>query len=311
MSENANMGSELHPLSSDRMSASPVGVAAAWLAGWTASFAMPGVIVLKWLVNVVFAGAAALPAALWLRQHLGHSAAADEAFSQVGIDTAAELAYAFEAELRLAAVAVASVALIFLFVSLYLTGGILDRLRGGGERSWASFFLACNRHVGMLIRVGVLIGLLFGGVVALPYYGLEWLVEWLTEDATWPAPVFYATWVHWAIVFVLASWVARVYDYARIVVVLFPGRNARRAVLAATSFVLRHGPQTFLLWLLLTVLPLIVLFVVATGPAPGGVRTMIAMWLSVVVGQALVVFRITGSLAAFGAEMRFLAGLRV
>jgi hypothetical protein len=271
---------------------------------------MPGVVILKWLANLAFSAAATLPAALLLREHLGHSAGADEVFAQVSLDTAAEFAFTFEAELRLATVAVAPVALMFLFVSLYLTGGILDRLRGEGERSWASFFLACNRHVCILTRVGVLIGLLFGGLVVLPHYGLERLVEWLTEDATWPAPVFYATWVHWAIVFVLASWVARVYDYARIVVVLSPSRNARRAVLAATSFVLRRGPQTFLLWLLLTVLPLIVLFVVATGPAPGGVRTMTAMWLSVVVGQALVVFRITGSLAAFGAQMRFMAGLR-
>jgi hypothetical protein len=291
------------------MTGEPAGVAGACLAGWRAAFAMPGVVLLKWSVNVVFAGAATLPAALLLHEHLGHSAVADEVFAEIGIDLATEFASAFEPQLRLAVVAVAPIALMFLLTSLYLTGGILDRLCTGAGGSCGRFFAACNQHIGALIRVGVLALVLFAGAVILPHYGLGRLVERLTQDATGPAPVFYATWVHWTLVFLLASWVARIYDYARVILVLHPERNARAAVLSGTRFVWRHGFRTFLLWGLLTFVPLIVLFVVATVPGEGGLQTTVAMWLSVVVGQALVVFRITGSLAAFGGQMRFMMGL--
>ena len=296
------------PAPSGREAMKPTGIVGACLAGWRAALGMPGIIILKWLVNLAFSAAATLPAALLLHEHLGQSAVADEAFAQVGIDIAMEFALTFDAELRLAALAMAPVVLVYLFISLYLTGGILDRLRAGAAGPWGGFFAACNRHIGMLVRVGLLTLLLFAGVVVLPYYGLELLVGKLSEDAAGPAPIFYATWVHWGIVFLLGSWVARVYDYSRIAVVLQPDPKAREVVLSAMSFVWANGGWTFLMWLLLTLGPLIVLFAVATVPARDGYQTMLAMWMSLAVGQALVVFRITGSFAVFGGQMRFMTG---
>jgi hypothetical protein len=268
---------------------------------------MPGILILKWLVNLVFAAAAVLPAALLLADHLGNSVVGDQAFEALGTDIALEFAVGAGPELRLAALASAPIALGYLLVNLYLTGGILHRLRAGLRVPWAEFFGSCNRNLSMLIRVGLLTLVLATIAVGLPHYGLARLVERLSEEAAGPQPLFYLTWLHWALLFLLGSWVARVYDYARIAVFVEPQSKARTALIRAMGFTLRQGTKTLVLWLLLVLPPLLVTAVFATTPITGGIGTMAAVWASVALGQALLALRILGSFATLGGEMRFMA----
>jgi len=282
------------------------GILTAWWTGWSVALRMPGILVLKWSVNLTFAAAAVLPAALLLSDHLAHSAAGEQAFESIGTDIAAEFALAAWPQLRLAALAFAPIALAYLLVNLYLTGGILHRLRAGLREPWAEFFGSCNRNLSMLIRVALLTLVLAALVLGLPHYALARLVELLTEDATGPQPLFYLTWLHWTILFLLGSWVARVYDYARIQAFLQPESKARTALIRAIGFTLRRGTKTLVLWLLLVLPPLALTVLFATAPIAGGVQTMAAVWASVALGQALLVLRILGSFAALGGQMRFM-----
>jgi hypothetical protein len=160
----------------------------------------------------------------------------------------------------------------------------------------------------MLIRVGLLTLVLAAAVLGLPHYALARLLEMLTKDAAGPLPLFYLTWLHWAILLLLGSWVARVYDYARIAAFLQPQSKARTAVIHAMGFTLRRGTKTLALWLLLVLPPLLVTVIFATTPISGGVGTMAAVWASLALGQALLALRILGSFATLGGQMQFIAG---
>ncbi len=283
-----------------------IGVAGAWWTGWRAALGMPGILLLKWAVNMVLAVAVVAPVALLLSDALGHSALGEEAFARLGTDTVIEFALAHEDELRLAAVASVPLLLAYLLVNLYLTGGILHRLRAGAREPWGEFFRACQRNLWPLVRVGLFTLLIAALLLGPTHYALARLFEASTEDAATPQPLFYLTWLLWGILFLLGSWVARVYDYARIGVCLQPGGGATRAVGRAISFTLRRGTTTLVLWLLL-ILPAPALTAwLATAPMPGGVETSTGMWASVALGQALLLLRIAGSFAALGAQMQFM-----
>jgi hypothetical protein len=284
------------------------GILASWWTGWTAAVGMPGILLLKWLVNLTFAAAVVLPTALLLADQLGNSVVGDQAFEELGLDVALEFAVGAGPQLRVAALVSAPIALAYLLVNLYLTGGILHRLRVGRREPWAEFFASCNRNLWMLVRIGLLTLVLAAVVLGLPHWLLARLVEWLTEDAAGPQPLFYLTWLHWSLLLLLGSWLARVYDFARVAAFLEPQSKARATLLRAIGFTLHRGTKTLVLWLLLVLPPLLVTVLFATTPVAGGVGSMAAVWASLALGQALLALRILGSFAALGGQMQFMQG---
>jgi hypothetical protein len=301
-----SVGSDGGRLAERTRRGSGAGILAACWTGWSAALGMPGILLLKWACNLILAVAVVSPVAFVLSGALGHSALAEQEFARVGIDTAIEFGRAHGGELRLAALASAPLLLAYLLVNLYLTGGVLHRLRAGVREPWGEFFRSCQRNFWPLVRVGLFTLLLAAALLGPSVYGLARLVEALTEDAAGPQPLFYLTWLHWAILFFLATWVARVYDYARIAVFLRPGGSARRAFLRALAFTLRRGSKTLVLWLLLVVPAPALTALLATAPVAGGVESTGAMCASVALGQALLLLRILGSFAALGGQMRFM-----
>jgi len=302
MSANAENG----PATGSGAGAPGIGVGAAWWTGWSAALGMPGILLLKWAINLILAAAVVSPLALLLSRALGHSALGERAFARVGIDTAIEFGLAHGGELTLAALVFAPLLLVYLLVNLYLTGGVLRRLRTGVREPWGEFFRACQRSFFPLVRVGLFAVLLAAALLGPSAYGLARLVGALTEDASAPQPLFYLTWLHWAILFFLATWVTRVYDYARIAVCLDPGARARSAFLRALAFTWRRGAKTLVLWLLLVAPAPALTALLATAPLAGGVDTTGAMWASVALGQALLLLRILGGFAALGGQMQFM-----
>ena len=197
-----------------------------------------------------------------------------------------------------------AMALGYIVVNLYLTGGVLDRLVADTPRPWAWFFGACQRHFWRLTLIGLCILPLFAVLVALPHIGLTRLVEHLSADAVGPGTSFAATWVHWGVVFLLFSVVARMYDYARIALVTNPDRGAIAAVGAGVVFTLRHGIGTLILWGLLVAVPIGLMFAHLQVSALIGATDMAAVWLGLAIGQLFVLLRIAGGIAVLGGQMR-------
>lgn len=283
-----------------------VGVVGAYVGGWGWALGAPGVVLLLWIVLMLFAGALSLPAAAVLRDYLAHSTVAERAMDRMPWDVFVELVFGHAATWRAAALGAVPLVVAFLLLSLYLSGGVLERLWDGARRPWSEFFAACHRHVWRLVLVAVLTLMLAAALLGPAHYGSAWLVERFTEDTAGPAPSVYATWAHWAVLLLLASFVARVYDYSRILAVAEPNRPAITAFFGGVAFTLRNGARTLLLWLLLTLTP--VAFAAVYGKVSGaiGYADANAMWINVGLGQMLVLLRIVARLATLAGQMQLL-----
>ena len=136
---------------------------------------------------------------------------------------------------------------VYFCFNLYITGGVLERLRNGGSSSWSQFFKACNRYLWKLVLIAILECVLFFLLIPLPNYALYQIMRWVTKHASGPMPLFWATWVYGLIMFLLLSFGARVYDYARIALFLKPHQGTLRSFVRAVVFTLRFGISSLLL----------------------------------------------------------------
>ncbi len=285
------------------------GISSAFVGGWTDTFHMPGILALKWFGNLLFAGLAILLFGILLHSHLDHSALNEIGFGKLRVDRVTEFILAHEEELGLAALPFFPAGAAYVFFNLYLSGGILERLRSSRAYSWAQFFKACNRYLWKLLLIAVLASVLSILIVSLPHYVFLWVVRRLAEKASGPAPVFWVTWVYFILLFFMMSFGLRVYDYARIALILAPNRGTLRAFARGGVFTIRHGTSSFLLWLALIVTPLLFLAAFTLLTVRFEPMSMTALWLRFALGQLVILIRIAGGVAALSAKMRFMQAL--
>jgi hypothetical protein len=278
----------------------------AFASGWTDAFHMPGVLALKWFGNLLFAVLAILLFGILLHNHLAHSAFNEIRFGKLRVDSVAEFTFANERELVLAFLPLLPVGVIYLFFNLYITGGILERLRSSGTYSWAQFFRACNRYLWKLLLIAVLESVLLIMIVLLPHVAFLWGMRHLAERVSGPAPLFWIRWIYLILLFLRMSFGLRVYDYARIALILASNRETLQAFVRGVIFTFRYGISSFLLWLLLIVTPLFLLVVFVHLTVRFEPESMSVLWLHFALGQLVILIRIAGGVAALGAQMRFM-----
>lgn len=278
----------------------------AFVGGWTDAFHMPGVLTLKWFGNLLFAVLAISLFGILVHNHLAHSASNEMGFGKLRVDSVAEFTFANERELVLAFLPLFPVGVIYLFFNLYITGGILERLRSGGTYSWAQFFKACNRYLWKLLLIAVLISVLLIVIVFLPHVAFLWGMRHLAERVSGPTPLFWIRWVYLILLFLLMSFGLRVYDYARIALIFAPYRRTLRAFARGVVFPFRYGMSSFLLWLALIVTPLLFLAAFVHLTVRFEPQSMGGLWLQFAFSQLIILIRIAGGVATLGAQMRFM-----
>jgi hypothetical protein len=289
-------------------------VARAWNQGWRRALSAPWIVIGLWLVTLLLA----LPLAVALRgmlaEHLGASVAAGTAASGVNFDwwneflaQAAGIGQTFvPAILGFAAVmknlstladagplptVIASVVTANIVVSVFLLGGVLDRLARDRSVGSRGFFAACGVFFFRFLRLGAIAGLVY-------YFLFTWLHPLLldnaflalTRDVTVERTAFgYRVGLY--LVFAAALLFVNVLvDYAKIRMVVEDRRSAIGAVAASMRFVRRHTGAAFGLYLLNTMVFLTVLllyFMTAPGAAGG-----ITAWLALLIGQLYIVLRV-------------------
>ncbi len=289
-------------------------VARAWNQGWRRALAAPWIVIGLWLVTLLLA----LPLALTLRgmlaEHLGASVAAGTAASGVNFDwwneflaQAAGIGQTFvPAILGFAAVmknlstvadagplptVIASVVTANIVVSVFLLGGVLDRLARDRSVGSRGFFAACGVFFFRFLRLGAMAGLVY-------YFLFTWLHPLLldnaflalTRDVTVERTAFgYRVGLY--LVFAAALlFVNVIVDYAKIRMVVEDRRSAIGAVVASMRFIRRHPGAVVGLYLLNTLVFLVVLllyFLTAPGAA-GGVTASLAL----LIGQLYIVLRV-------------------
>ena len=267
-----------------------------------------------WLTSVIVALPFALVVRAGLADHLGDSLAAESAASGVNFDWWNEfLAQAgglgqsfvpsilgFAAVLKnLSTIADGAstsgvVALIIAantLVSIFLLGGVLDRLARHRATFAYGFFAACGVFFFRFLRLAVLAAAVYGALFL-------WLHPWLfddlyanwTRDTTVERDAFLLRLSFYAFFGVLLLAINLVFDYAKIRMVVEDRRSAIGALTAAVRFVRRHPGQATALYALNAILFVLVLGIYfASVPGAGG---GVVVWMAFSIGQLYIIARV-------------------
>lgn len=274
----------------------------------------PALIAGVWLTSFLLAWPLAITLRGMLAAHLGDSLAADTAANGMNYDwwneflsQAAGIGQTFvPAILGFAAVVhnlssladakglttvLASAITAHIVISIFLMGGILDRLARDGRTGSYGFFAACGAFFFRLLRLALIAGpvywLLFGPLHELLF---DEVLPALTHEVTVERTAFTYRVLLYLVFGALVTVVNVHVDYAKIRMVVEDRRSAIGAVTSAIRFVHRHARAVVALYLLdmAAFLAVIALYALVAPGAAGGA----AAWIGFLIGQLYITLRV-------------------
>jgi hypothetical protein len=288
-----------------------IGPSAAFIVGLNRVKRAPMLVVGLWLATVLVA----LPFAMLLQaligEHLGASLAAESAAAAVNFDwwneflaqtsgigvsfVPAIIGFAavmknlsLVADTTAMPVVIAIAVAAHMMVSLFLIGGVLDRMARDRAVGAAAFFAACGMYAFRFARLAVIATAVYW-VLFVPYH--QWLF-----DELYPALIANVTVERTAFAYRVALYgvflgplllANLIFDYAKVRAVVEDRRSMIGALVAALRFVNRHPGAAAALYLLDAALFLIVLGLYYLI-APGAGQTTLAF----AIGQLYIVLRV-------------------
>jgi hypothetical protein len=248
-----------------------------------------------------------------LAEHLGASLAAETAASGVNFDwwneflaQAAGIGQTFVpailgfaavlknisdvADANRVPVVIASAITAHVVVSLFLLGGVLDRLARDRRTGTYGFFAACGMYFFRLARLQGLAAVVYAVLFTVVH---SWLFDRVYAAATRDVSVERTALLYrvilylafGAIVLVVNVWV----DYAKVRMVVEDRRSALGALRASSRFIMRNTASVFALYLLnLAVFLLVLALYAVVAPSPAGAL----VWLTFIVGQLYIALRV-------------------
>ncbi len=291
----------------------------------------PAIVAGVWVLTLLVS----LPLALGLRtmiaQHLGGSVAAETAASGVNYewwqefsDQAAGLGVTFTPTIvgfgavldNLSAfldnerrpVVIVGAAAAYVVLWLFLAGGIIDRFARDRATRAHGFFAACGVFFFRFLRLGVVMGLVYGFLFR---YLHPWLFERLypgmVRDVAVERTAFLARLVLYVVFGVVLAACNLLFDYAKVRAVVEDRRSMLGALLAAIRFVRRNYRAAVVLYVADVGLFLAVVAAYAVV-APGAGRAGLAAWLGFGVGQAYILGRLIVKLVFWSSETALFQG---
>jgi hypothetical protein len=186
---------------------------------------------------------------------------------------------------------IASAVTAHIVVSIFLLGGVLDRLARDRHTGSYGFFAACGTFFFRLLRLGLIAALVYGFLFTIVH-------RWLFDDAYTAltrsltverTAMVYRTFLYVAFavpVLVVNIW----FDYAKIRMVVEDRRSAIGALLSAARFITHNPGAVVGLYVvdLLVFLFVLLLYALVVPGAAGGVTA----WIGFFVGQLYITLRV-------------------
>ena len=286
----------------------------AWHDGWRRALGAPWLVAGLWGMTLLLA----LPLAMTLRGmlagHLGSSLAAGAAASAANLDwwneflaQAAGLGQTFVPSIlgfaavikNLSSIAdaaslptvIASVVTAHIVVSVFLLGGVLDRLARNRTTGSYGFFAASGVFFFRFLRLGAIAVAVYWVLFAQLHPLLfDTIFTRLTHDLTVERTAFAYRVVLYALFGVIVVSANLIFDYAKIRMVIEDRRSAIGALVAALRFVARQPGAAYGLYLLNTLAFLLVVafYAVVAPGATGGMWAVVGLFA----GQVYIVLRV-------------------
>ena len=213
--------------------------------GLSTTFRKPRLLVYLYIVNLVFAAAAAVPFLLIVQRDLGSSFLGSNV-RPLDLTWLGEAVLKYEPALPALLGGLVVAAALYLALQVFLNGGLVGRLLDReGRATLEPFFADCGRYFGRFVRLFlvslVFLFLSFGVVLRL----LSALLEPAREGASTEWLPLILSNVHLIVTLLLLSVVRMIVDYARIAVVADGERKVLRALRHALKFL---GKRFFRAW---------------------------------------------------------------
>jgi hypothetical protein len=200
-----------------------------------------------WLVNLVLAAAAALPAFLVLGDTLARSPAGDRLLEGFSIGIVAEALHT-DSRFRLLVPVAAAAGLVALIANAFTTGGVLDVLSTDDRRSFLHRFgRGAGHFAGRFFRMGIAAAITLLVPAALVMAGGRALRKALA-DSPWPPTDVVIGLGRLVLLLAIAVTALVALDLARIRVVREDSRRVVRLYGSSLALVLRHPLATLGLW---------------------------------------------------------------
>ena len=303
----------------------------AWRDGIRRVGGAPAVLIGAWTITVLVSVPLAAAMRSAVSAHLGESLAADTAASGVNYEWMQEFSRqasgmgvtlgpavigfgivldnmtAF-ADLLPRPVALIGAAAVYVMLWVALAGGVIDRFARGRATHAHGFFAACGVFFFRFLRLGVLMGAVYG---LLFRYLHPWLFTTLyprlTHELTVERTAFFIQMGLYAVFGLLLAACNILFDYAKVRAVVEDRRSMIGATLAGARFIVRNYPAVLGLYLMDMVLFVAVLAVYA-ALAPGAGDGGWSMWIGLAIGQLYVLARLWVKLVFWASETALFQG---
>ena len=175
-----------------------------------------------------------------------------------------------------------------MLVSLFLLGGVLDRLARDHAIGAAAFFSACGTWLVRFFRLAIIATAVYY-VLLVPYHGwlFHELYPTLIENLTVERTAFFYRVILYVLFLLPLTLANLIFDYAKVRAVVEDRRSMIGAVAAALRFIRRNPGAAIGLYLLDTLFFLVVIGLYYLA-APGGTATTLAF----AIGQLYIVLRV-------------------
>jgi hypothetical protein len=302
----------------------------AWTDGWRRALRAPWVIAGLWLTTLLLAFPLAMTLRGMLAEHLGASLAAGPAAASVNLDwwneflaQAAGLGQTFvPAILGFAAViknlssiadagslptVIASVVTAHIVVSVFLLGGVLDRLARDRTTGSHGFFAACGVFFFRFLRLGAIAAAVYWVLFTQLHPLLfDTIFTRLTHDLTVERTAFaYRVGLYAGFGLVVVG-VNVIFDYAKIRMIVEDRRSAIGALAAALRFIARQPGAVSGLYLLnaMAFLGVIATYALMVPGAAGGRWAVFGLFI----GQVYIVLRVVVRLTFAASQIALFQG---
>ena len=319
------MPSSPDPLQVARPRATVIG---AWLEGWRRAIGAPAVALGVWFVTTIVAMPLAMTLHQDIRSHLGASTMAEQALAGWDADWTGEfaaqasgVAATFTREILGAAglvstlgsvfgqngtpVSLVGAVAVYLAISIFLSGGIIDRLARARPLGAAAFLALCGGYFFRLVRLSVVAGLVYWFLLRTVHpFLFDVLFDRWTRDLSTEHQAVAIRAGLYVVLAMLVGLVSLTTDFIRVRMVVEDRRSVVSAIGAGLRFVRRRFWRCgglYLLNILGQVLIARVWLQVAVGAES-------ADWLALLLTQVYLVARIWARIAFFGSEVVFYQG---
>jgi hypothetical protein len=295
--------------------------------GWRRALRAPAVVAGAWLTTLAVAVPLGFVLYRQISHHLGASVAAQTAIAGINTDwwnefvaQAGGVGQTFVPAIMAAAAVIQNIShladaqspplviaialAVHVMVSIFLVGGILDRLARDRRLGAYGFFAACGAYWFRLLRLAAIAAVVYWALFARLHPLLfDRLYASLTQDVTVERTAFLYRAALYAVFGAILVLVNLIMDYAKIRLVVEDRLSAIGALSASWRFVWRHPTATFGVYLLNALIFVVVLaaYTAVAFVATTGVEALLAL----LIGQLYIVLRVVVRLTFAGSQIAF------